>query len=463
MSNPESFRDKVSNIDDSGKRIWIYPKQPKGFFYNKRKLLSYFLLALLFGGPFIKIGGEPLLMLNILERKFVIFGQVFWPQDFYLAAFAFIISLIAIALFTVVFGRLFCGWVCPQTIFMEMLFRRIEYWLEGTDAQQKLLNKSKWTSRKIRIKTTKHIIFYFISFLIANTFLAYIIGSEELINIITSSPADHIVGFLLIILFSFVFYGVFAFFREQVCTTVCPYGRLQSVLLDNDTFNVAYDHKRGEERAKLKDATEKSGDCIDCSLCVSVCPTGIDIRNGTQLECVNCTACIDACDDIMEKVNKPKGLIRYTSERAIEEGVKFKLSTRAKAYTSLLILLIIIFGFIVGNRNDIEVNLLRAYGTTYEKTENGYVNFYKYTLLNKTNSIQDIEFKIESGSGAIKSIEDDLIIIESGARKKGTLLITLPKEEIHGLKTEVEIGVYNQGKLMSTEIIHFSGPFKYKK
>lgn len=460
MTTEKSFRDKISTVDEKGKRIWIFAKKPKGKFYNIRTIVSAFLLAILFSGPFLKINGEPFLLLNVLERKFVILGNIFWPQDFYIAVFTFIISIISIALFTVVFGRLFCGWICPQTIFMEMVYRRIEYWLEGDAQQQRNLNKEKWTARKIRIKTTKQIIFYLIAFIISNTFLGYIIGGEELITTITSSPSENLGGFSAIIIFSFLFYGVFAFMREQVCTTICPYGRLQSVMVDKDTYAVAYDHVRGENRAKLNQKKEGSGDCIDCKLCVQVCPTGIDIRNGTQLECVNCTACIDACNEIMDKINLPKGLIRYTSEKAIAEKTKFKLSTRAKAYTSLLVVLLIIFGFILGNRTDIEVNLLRAYGTTFEQKENGnYVNFIQFHLLNKTNQNQNISFKLSDKKGNIKIIGLNEIIVESGKKLEGTMLIELPKSELDGLKTPIKIDIYQDKKLMRTEKINFSGPF----
>ena len=249
VEDTESYRDSIATVDEKGKRIWIYPKKPKGWFYDKRKVLSYVLLLFLFAGPYIKIGGEPLLMVNILERKFVLFGQVFWPQDFYIFALGMITFVVFIILFTVVFGRLFCGWICPQTIFMEMVFRRIEYWIEGDFKHQKKLNAASWNAEKIRKKLLKHSIFWGISFLIANTFLSYVIGYEALWEIILDNPADHVGGLIAIIIFTTVFYLVFSQMREQVCTTVCPYGRLQGVLLDKNSLVVAYDHVRGEGTA----------------------------------------------------------------------------------------------------------------------------------------------------------------------------------------------------------------------
>ena len=466
-----SFRDKITTVDEKGKRIWIYPKKPSGKFYSRRKIASYLLLVLLFGGPFVKIGGEPLLMLNVVTRKFVFFGQVFWPQDFYLAALTFIIFLVSIILFTVIFGRLFCGWVCPQTIFMEMIFRRIEYWIEGDANAQKKLNIARWNEEKIKKKTLKHFLFILISFLISNVFLAYIIGYEELFKIIQDDASAHKFGLLALLIFTFIFYGVFAFFREQVCTNVCPYGRLQGVLLDRDTFNVTYDYKRGEPREKLneklnqslhKDAPPKS-DCVDCSLCVQVCPTGIDIRNGTQLECVNCTACMDACDEVMLKIHRPKGLIRYASENSIDKGIPFKLSIRGKAYTALLLVLITVFSIIVANRSSVELNILRAYGTTFQVREDGsYLNIYKFRLLNKTNKKQNMTFKILNVPAKLEVVSGGNVAINPYQQKEGSLLISLDEKDLTGLKTELILGVYLDGELVKEEEVYFSGPFKFK-
>ena len=248
----ESYRDAISTVDDKGNRVWVYPKKPKGKFFNYRQLVSYSLLLLLFGIPHIKINGNQALLFDILNQKFIIFGKVFWPQDFHLFALGMIAIVIFVTLFTVIYGRLFCGWVCPQTVFMEMVFRRIEYIIEGDWTHQKKLNKAPLGFEKIWKKTLKHVVFWGISFLIANTFLAYLIGSEELWEIQMTNPSEHIGGLVAIIVFTFVFYGVFAFMREQVCTTICPYGRLQGALLDSKSIVVGYDYKRGEGRGRFK-------------------------------------------------------------------------------------------------------------------------------------------------------------------------------------------------------------------
>jgi len=343
----ESFRDSISTIKEDGSRNWIYPKKPKGKLYNYRTMVSIVLLFFLFVIPWIKINGNPFFLFNVIERKFVVFGNIFWPQDFHLFLLAMITFVVFVVLFTVIFGRVFCGWVCPQTIFMEMVFRKIEYWIEGDWKHQKKLDEQPWNSEKIFKKTSKNILFFGVSFAIANTFLAYIIGSDQLLEIQLDNPANHAGGLSAMILFTTVFYLVFSRFREQVCIAVCPYGRLQGVLLDRNSVVVTYDYNRGEKRGKWQGKREVrsevgKGDCIDCHQCVDVCPTGIDIRNGTQLECINCTACIDACDNVMEKTGLEPGLIRYDSEEGVANGKGFKFTTRIKAYIGVLTILIVV-------------------------------------------------------------------------------------------------------------------------
>ncbi|MBP8067359.1 MAG: cytochrome c oxidase accessory protein CcoG, partial [Pedobacter sp.] len=323
----ENFRDRIATVDESGKRKWIYAYKPKGFFYNARTILSFFYFIVFFGLPFVKIDGRPLFLFNIPNAKFILFGKIFWPQDFFIFGITMITFVFFIILFTAAFGRLFCGWACPQTNFMEMMFRKVEYLVLGDAPAQRQLQEAPWHVGKIIKVALKHILFYGLSFIIANFFLAYIIGVDDLYKIITEPVSQHVVGFSALLIFSAVFYAVYAFFREQACTVVCPYGRLQSVLLDRNSMIVAYDYKRGEPRGHAKHQ-ENLGDCIDCHQCVKVCPTGIDIRNGVQMECVACTACIDACDHIMDKLDKPRGLIRYASENTIANGEPLRYTNR---------------------------------------------------------------------------------------------------------------------------------------
>ncbi len=385
---PESFRDRIATVDAKGKRKWVFAQKPKGKFYNIRTWVSWGFFALFFTLPFIKLNGRPLFLFNIPEAKFIIFGKIFWPQDFVIFGLTMVTFIIFIVLFTAAFGRLFCGWVCPQTIFMEMFFRKLEYLIEGDAAKQRLLKNGPWTGEKIRKKLTKHFVFFLMSFVIANFFLAYIIGVDELKKIISEPISEHVVGFLAIIVFSAIFYGVYAFFREQACTVVCPYGRLQSVLLDRNSMIVAYDHKRGEPRGKFKKnqtAELNLGDCIDCFHCVKVCPTGIDIRNGTQMECVGCTACIDACDEMMVAVNRPTGLVRYASEAGISEGKKLSYTGRMKFYTILLVILSGILTLLLLSRKDIDGTIIRTKGLTYqERGKDSLSNLFNIKVINKT-------------------------------------------------------------------------------
>ena len=467
----EHFRDSIGTINEEGKRSWVYPKKPVGKLYEYRKLVSYVLLIFLFGAPFIHINGNQFLMFNVLERRFNIFGFPFWPQDFHLFVIIMITGVVFVVLFTVAFGRLFCGWICPQTIFMEMVFRRIEYWIEGDRGKQMRLDKMPWNAEKLRKRSIKWCIFFVISFLIANVFLAYLIGSERLIQYITDGPANHLGTLISLLIFTSVFYFVFAWFREQVCIIVCPYGRLQGVLLDNKSIVVAYDHKRGEKeagRAKFKKSEDRAatgkGDCIDCAQCVQVCPTGIDIRNGTQLECVNCTACIDACNQMMEAVNLPKDLIRYASEEHIEKKSKFTFNARLKGYTAVLVILLGVLTGMLFLRNDVEATVLRLPGQLYEhKREDIISNVYTYKLINKTTKeISEVHFELISHKGIIRVVSHDRIQVPEQGLAEGTLFIEVDSHELEDEKEKLKIGVYSEDQLIETTTTVFLGPRSYK-
>jgi len=456
----ENFRDHVATVDQRGHRIWIYPKKPHGTFTRARELVSVILLIFFFAAPFIKINSYPLLLFNITERKFIIFGLMFWPQDLYLLVLASIILIIFIVLFTVIFGRLWCGWTCPQTVFMEMVFRKIEYWIEGDTHQQKRLKKDPWTAKKFFKKTFKHLLFYSISFIIGNTFLAYIIGIDQLFKIITEPPAQHAMGLSAMILFSAVFYWVFAFFREQVCTMVCPYGRLQSVLLDSNSIVISYDFKRGEPRGKFSRSQPRAGlgDCVDCKQCVEVCPTGIDIRNGTQLECINCTACIDACNTVMKKLRFPLYLIRYASYNGIIQGSKLRWTSRTSGYSTVLALLLIFNGALFLTRSTLDITIMRLPGGVYQQTSDGHLaNLYNVQIINKSNSDQPIDIKLKSPTGVIKVIGGELIARQNEL-VQAVVVIEIDKDKVRLNNTPVAIEFYTHNKKIKEIHTSFSGP-----
>jgi cytochrome c oxidase accessory protein FixG len=454
----ESFRDRIATVDAKGKRNWIYALQPKGKFYNARTIVSLIFFAVFVALPFIYVNGRPLFLFNIPKAKFIILGKVFWPQDFFIFGITMVTFVVFIVLFTAAFGRLFCGWVCPQTNFMEMLFRKIEYAIEGDAPQQKALAKSEWNSNKIFKKALKHFVFYVISFLIANFFLAYVVGIEELWNMM-KHPAGNLGTLAGLIVFTYVFYAVYAFFREQACTVVCPYGRLQGVLLDKNSVVVAYDYKRGETRAKFNKKEErKAGDCIDCHQCVRVCPTGIDIRNGTQLECINCTACIDACDHMMENVGFKKGLIRFASENNIAKGEKQRFTTRMKMYTVLLAGLLVLLCVMIFSLKDVKATVIRTPGMLFQEVGKDSVsNLYNIKVINKTMESIPLTLKLESGNGVVK-MAGNTIHVQKEEQGAGAFFVVLHNKSISERKTTIKLGLYEGNRKISEVTTNFLGP-----
>jgi cytochrome c oxidase accessory protein FixG len=456
----ETFRDSISTISKDGGRAWIYPKKPEGNLYRNRTIVGYILLICLFAWPFLKINGHPLMLFNVIERKFFVFGIPFWPQDFFLFVLALITFIVFIILFTAVFGRIWCGWACPQTIFMEIIFRRIEYWIEGDSSKQLSLDKAPWNTDKVLKKLAKHSIFFILSFIIANTFLSYIIGFDQVKLLAIDGPGAHMVGFSALLIFTGVFYGVYARFREQACLVVCPYGRLQGVLLDRNSVVIAYDYLRGEPRKKItKNEQRQSGDCVDCKLCVNVCPTGIDIRNGTQLECINCSACIDACNGVMKKVGFNKGLIRYTSENTIASKEKFKITPRIIGYSIVLLVLLTTLTTLLAFRTDLETTIMRVPGQLYQKVgEDKVSNLYNIQVVNKTFKDMNVEIKLKKPTGEIKFVGTSPNMVKKESMFDGIFFLTLPLAEIKNLKNPVYIDILSEGKVIKEIKTNFLGP-----
>ena len=462
----ETFRDSVATIEQTGSRKWVYPKKPKGKFTNYRDIVTFILLAIFFITPFLKINGNAVLKINIIDREFFIFGQPFYPQDFFILALGAITSLVFIILFTVIFGRIFCGWICPQTIFMEGVFRKIEFWIEGDRNKQIRLDSQPWNAEKIWKKGLKWSVYVVISLIITHWMFMYIVGVEDTLKIMKGGPVEYPTNFIVMVIFTGLFYFVFAWFREQVCTLVCPYGRLQGVLIDKETINVFYDFKRGENRSKWRKGEDRKaagkGDCIDCNQCVVVCPTGIDIRNGQQLECINCTMCIDACDEVMVKTGLPKGLIRYATQDEIEKEQKFKFTNRMKAYSVVLLALVGFLGYLLNNRGELEAKFIKPAGSTFFIKDKKINNTYNYTFLNKTNEDKKVTIKvIKPQNGEIILSDNNSIILKRDKLTKGTVNVTFPEIQIKQSKQNITIGVYDdKGKLLDTFETYFEGPFK---
>ena len=454
----QSFRDSIGTIKKDGKRNWVFPKRPSGWYYNARTWVSVFLLAFLFGMPFIELNGQPFLLFNVFERKFIIFGLFFGPYDFHIFLLSFIALVIFVILFTAIYGRVFCGWVCPQTIFMELVFRKIEYLIDGDFRDQIKLKAAPWNGKKIFKRGLKYSIFLLISYLIAHTFMAYLVGLDEVKEIVSSAPSDRPGGFIAMNVFTLLFFFVFSWFREQACLIVCPYGRLQGVLLDQNSLAVAYDFIRGEPRGKLKrDVVQEKGDCVDCHLCVDVCPTGIDIRNGIQMECVNCTACMDACDDVMVKINKPKGLIRLDSLNGIQTGKRFSFSLRVGIYTGILVILVSIISVLLANRTDVEVNILRTPGMLYQIQPNNKIsNLYNFHVINKTFNDMNIELKVKGIKGEIKILGKKPDVKELEVYE-GRFMLIVDQKDLQKVNSKIDIIVYESGKELQTIKTSFLG------
>ncbi|MCL3781725.1 cytochrome c oxidase accessory protein CcoG [Prolixibacteraceae bacterium JC049] len=455
MKGNPYFRDQVATVSREGDRVWVYAKEAKGRLTNYRKLVSYALLILFFGLPFVKIGGAPIFLFDFLDRQLIIFGIHLYPQDFHLMFLAMLTIFVLVILVNVSFGRIWCGWLCPQTLLMEFVFRKIEFIVEGDHKKQRILNSKGFSVEKLLRKSVKHALFFSICFIITNTFLAYIIGVDELWQIISDPVSMHLWGFIAALLFTLVMYVVFSQVRELVCTFVCPYGRLQGVLSDSNTIMVSYDYKRGEPRG-----AGSSGDCFDCKRCIAVCPTGIDIRNGTQLECINCTACIDECNQIMDQAGYPKGLIRYASENMIASGSQFKLTFRIVAYIVVVVILLTTLIGLTVTRSSLETTILRTPGSLYmEQGTDSISNVYNYKVVNKTASEMDVSFKIMAPDGHIRLI-GKLLPVPVDGRTEGVFFIDRKRTKIKQSSDKITIGVFSDGKRIETVDITFVGPTK---
>lgn len=452
--NNQSFRDRPTNVDDTGKSKKIFAKQPKGKWYNRRTWFAWLCILFLILAPIIKINGNPLMLFDIANRKFSIFGNLVWAQDTFILALIMLIVVVFIVLFTVIFGRLWCGWACPQTIFLEMIFRRIEFLFEGNRRNKGNKEKDDFTKKILLI--LKHISFIIISIFFTNVFLMWFTGPEKLIEIITSPVQENKLGFLFMLAVSMFYYIVYAFLREQICIFFCPYGRLQGVLLDSKSISVIYDYKRGEPRG-----AKNEGDCIDCGQCIAVCPTGIDIKNGSQFECINCTACIDECNTVMKKIKKPENLIRFDSVNGIETGKSSIANFRTYAYSAVLVVLIIVLGITVSKRSSVDVSIIRMQGTMYQQTDSLHItNIYNVKIINKTNHQKKIKIKLIDLPEGELQFTSDLTTLIADKASESVLVIKIPLTSLRSRTTDLKIGTYENNDLITVNKINFIGPQK---
>ncbi len=399
---PEAEERVLSTLNRDGTRRWIRPKPAKGPFQRRRLITAWSLIALFTVIPYLRRNGKPLMLFDVPAREFTLFGTTFLPTDTLFLMLLLVGIFVTIFLLTAIFGRVWCGWACPQTVYMEFVYRPIERLFEGSRAQQMKLDREGGNFRR----ALKYVAFFFVSVFLAHTFLAYFVGVERLFVWVRQSPFEHPTAFLVMAGTAGLMMLDFAYFREQVCLVMCPYGRLQSVLLDDRSMIVGYDTKRGESRGtmgvrrKTEPAAGAWGDCVDCSACVTTCPTGIDIRNGLQMECIGCTQCIDACDNVMTRLGKPRGLIRYSSQAGLAGKAGRVLRPRVIIYPLILVLVFGLLGISLAKKTTADVTLLRGLGSPFNLLPDGEItNQIRVKIVNRSGEPRSYTFAVEGFEG----------------------------------------------------------------
>ncbi len=450
-------RESVTTINRDGSRFFLHPADVNGLFTRLRRLFALLLIGIYLALPWIPINGNPAVFLDVVNRRFHLFGLTFTAQDLWLAFF--FITGLGFSLFfvTALFGRLWCGWACPQTVFLEHVYRRIERWIEGDATKRRKLDRQPWDASKLFKRGFKHTLFVLISLIIAHFFLAYFVSIPQLYSWMKSSPIEHWSAFIFVFVASGLIYFNFAWFREQLCLVICPYGRLQSALIDDDSVIIGYDEKRGEPRGK---ATKSDvGDCIDCNRCVQVCPTGIDIRQGLQIECIGCANCIDACDTIMTKLNRPKGLVRYDSLNGFAGKKKRILRPRIALYFVLMLFGATAMTLSAMQLRSANMTLVRMTGMPYFLTDTTIRNQYMVRIINKSTEPRTfaIEHTIENQPHEIKGIEEE-ITVEGMSEEIRPIALLVPKENYVGHFPVTFSLKGSDGHTIMTRQVEFIGP-----
>lgn len=426
----------LSTLNVDGSRNKIRPRLSEGRFLRARRVVAYGLIVLFAALPYISINGKPAILLDLVAREFTFFGVTFLPTDTLLLMLFGLAIVLAVFLLTALFGRVWCGWACPQTVYLEFLYRPIERLFEGNPSQQRRLDEATGLSPR---RVAKNVVFFVISAFVAHTFLAYFVGVSQLVQWVQQSPVDHPVAFILMAFVTAIMFADFAWFREQTCIVACPYGRLQAVLLDPQSLIVGYDATRGEPRAKPKkgDKLPTVGDCIDCNACVATCPTGIDIRSGLQMECIGCTQCIDACDAIMDKVKRPRGLIRYTSQDELAGKGKKLFRARIVVYPALLAVVFGAFVFSLGNRAAADITVLRLSGSPFSILADGRVSTsVRLKVANRTATDKAYHLELLDPSGGTLVAPQNPAPVPTGTKREVTMFILSPAGAfVHGERT----------------------------
>lgn len=452
------FRETLYTVDKTGKRNWVYPTVVKGFFYRNRTVVIILLLLNYLSLPWLTVANKQAVFLDIFNRRFVFFGQTFWATD--TGVLAIVLGALGVSLFffTALLGRVWCGWACPETVFLEFVFRPIENLIEGSPAQRKKLDQGPWDLNKIIRKGLKYLVFIVLSWFIASTFLAYFLGRERLLEMMRHSPSQNIEMFVLTLAMMGVMLFQFGWFREQFCTVLCPYARFQSVLMDANSILVGYDKSRGEPRGKSKDSG--SGDCVDCGLCLRVCPTGIDIRNGTQLECIHCAACVDACDSIMVKLNRPKGLIRYSTENQLEGKAQKIFRPRVVIYGLILFIYFCAFIYYLSHRQLTDVRILRGKtDAPFSILENNrLINHFTLHVSNKGEEENNYFLKVHDNSQVEATVPLVPFNLKADSDASIPVFFQFNKELLHQGKASIEVEVYSEKGFSTLVKVTLLGP-----
>ena len=457
MPQTRPNRETVTTIRRDGSRRFLHPADVSGPFTRWRRVTALLLIAIYVLLPWIPVGGHPAVFLDVLGRRFHLFGLTFAVQDFWMAFF--LITGLGFSLFfvTALFGRIWCGWACPQTVFLEHVYRRIERWIEGDAPSRRKLDAREWDGPKIAKRALKHGLFLAVSFAIAHVFLAYFISIPRLYEWMTGSPAEHWGAFVFMFVATGLIYFNFSWFREQLCVVICPYGRLQSALIDDDSVIIGYDERRGEPRGPAN--KEGYGDCIDCYRCVQVCPTGIDIRQGLQMECIGCANCIDACDAIMTKLNRPKGLIRYDSQNGLAGRKRRFLRPRVFIYAALMLAGAAAFALSAAQLSSSGVSVVRMTGPPYYVTDSAVRNQYMVRVINKRDATRTYRVEAEALGGAAVRLEDSGAIRVPGMGEEvRPVVLTVPRADYAG-GFRVRLGVVGEdGAPVASREVEFLGP-----
>ncbi|MFO0923094.1 MAG: cytochrome c oxidase accessory protein CcoG [Pirellulales bacterium] len=456
----------LSTLEADGSRRWLFPKLAAGYFWNRRRYLAYFLIGVFAIIPHLRMNGKPLVLLDITARRFTILGYTFLPTDTLLLALLMVCAFTTIFFATALMGRIWCGWGCPQTVFMEFVFRPIDRLFQGTAGKggtpKDKIHGWKWFARIG--------VYLLLAMFMTHTFLAYFVGVDRLAVWVRQSPFEHPVPFIVMIVTVGLMMFDFLYFREQTCLIVCPYGRFQSVMLDRRSLIVSYDHVRGEPRGKAtkKQAEEtsiQSGDCVDCGNCVRVCPTGIDIRNGLQMECIHCTQCIDACDAVMVKLQRPQGLIRYSNQDAIERKPSAILRARLLIYPIVLLAGISAFTYIFVTKKDFDAKLYRNLGNSFSIGESGLIdNSLRLSLTNRTDNKHSYQMKILTpDGGTVRSIESELVELDPQEHRVVPILISVPFEKFDDARCQVQFHIRDDQGEERTIKYMVLGPYQLPK